>query len=172
MTGKAHAGEASGLPFSTYNRSRCGFSCRRSSVLIRKFASFCGDLVCELRNRKDTSKLLFPVWLWFRSPHDGLAATMMRTSEPPHQARVQHDLSAFYLPDFLSSLVFILSKFCAKRYCSEPAETCIPALFFQRLCRSRRSAKRRLADGSCGKPASVDHHHRSGREGGGVACQV
>src|SRR6478672_3462157 len=54
------------------------------SVLIPKFASFCGDLVCELRNRKDTSKLLFLVWLWFRSPHDGRAATMMRSSEPPH----------------------------------------------------------------------------------------
>src|SRR6476660_6442448 len=26
------------------------------------------------------------VWLWFRSPHFGLAAEMMRTSEPPHQA--------------------------------------------------------------------------------------
>jgi hypothetical protein len=24
------------------------------------------------------------VWLWFRSPHFGLAAEMMRTSEPPH----------------------------------------------------------------------------------------
>jgi hypothetical protein len=24
------------------------------------------------------------VWLWFRSPHDELAAMMMRTSEPPH----------------------------------------------------------------------------------------
>src|SRR6266478_1948674 len=24
------------------------------------------------------------VWLWFRSPHFGLAAKMMRTSEPPH----------------------------------------------------------------------------------------
>jgi uncharacterized protein YdeI (YjbR/CyaY-like superfamily) len=24
------------------------------------------------------------VWLWFRSPHFGLAAIMMRTSEPPH----------------------------------------------------------------------------------------
>src|SRR5204863_8352440 len=26
------------------------------------------------------------VWLWFRSPHFGLAARMMRTSEPPHYA--------------------------------------------------------------------------------------
>jgi hypothetical protein len=25
------------------------------------------------------------VWLWFRSPHDELAATAMRTSEPPHE---------------------------------------------------------------------------------------
>jgi hypothetical protein len=53
-------------------------------VLIPKFASLRGNLVCELRNRKDTGNLLFPVWLWFRSPHDGLAAAMMRTSEPPH----------------------------------------------------------------------------------------
>src|SRR6201993_2825843 len=37
-----------------------------SSVLIPKLASFCGDLVCELRNRKK------------------LAVAMMRTSEPPH----------------------------------------------------------------------------------------
>src|SRR5271155_1291123 len=40
--------------------------------------------VCELRNRKDTSKPIDLVWLWFRSPHDELAARMMRTSEPPH----------------------------------------------------------------------------------------
>src|SRR5215469_12486605 len=33
---------------------------------------------------KDTSHILIPVWLWFRSPHHELAATMMRTSEPPH----------------------------------------------------------------------------------------
>src|SRR5262249_58029196 len=44
----------------------------------------CGALVCELRNRRDTSKLLVLVWLWFRSPHDESAARMMRTSEPPH----------------------------------------------------------------------------------------
>src|SRR5262245_22171306 len=31
---------------------------------------------------KDTSNLLNLVWLWFRSPHFGLAAIMMRTSEP------------------------------------------------------------------------------------------
>src|SRR4029077_16904801 len=55
-----------------------------SSVLIPKLASFCGDLVCELRNRKDTSKSLFLVWLWFRSPHDGMVAAMRRTSETPH----------------------------------------------------------------------------------------
>jgi hypothetical protein len=30
-----------------------------------RFASICGDLVCELRNRKDTSKLLF--WCGFGS---------------------------------------------------------------------------------------------------------
>src|SRR3954462_16043662 len=30
------------------------------------------------------SQLIDLVWLWFRSPHFGLAAEMMRTSEPPH----------------------------------------------------------------------------------------
>ena len=33
---------------------------------------------------KDTGKPTILVWLWFRSPHDELAASMMRTSEPPH----------------------------------------------------------------------------------------
>src|SRR5262249_4778584 len=28
------------------------------------------------------------VWLWFRSPHDELAARMMRTSEPPHWSMI------------------------------------------------------------------------------------
>src|SRR5215475_3230271 len=49
----------------------------------------CSTLVCELRNRKDTSKLLVLVRLWFRSPHDERAARMMRTSEPPHERRVK-----------------------------------------------------------------------------------
>src|SRR5205085_9251248 len=31
------------------------------------------------------------VWLWFRSPHFGLAARMMRTSEPPHWSAVLPD---------------------------------------------------------------------------------
>src|SRR6516164_8699836 len=31
------------------------------------------------------SNLLNLVWLWFRSPHVGLAARMMRTSETPHE---------------------------------------------------------------------------------------
>ena len=53
------------------------------SVPIPKFGSLCGTLVCELRNRR-TLRLIDLVWLWFRSPHFGLAARMMRTSEPPH----------------------------------------------------------------------------------------
>ena len=57
---------------------------RSASVPIPKFASLSGALVCELRNQRDTSNLLILVWLWFRSRHDGLVATMMRTSEPPH----------------------------------------------------------------------------------------
>src|SRR5262249_45902335 len=44
----------------------------------------CSTLACELRNRKDTSHVLIPVWLGFRSPHEGLAASLLRTSEPPH----------------------------------------------------------------------------------------
>src|SRR5205085_4777922 len=49
-----------------------------------KFVSSCSDLEYELRNRRTLAKLLSLVWLWFRSPHVGLAARMMRTSEPPH----------------------------------------------------------------------------------------
>jgi hypothetical protein len=45
--------------------------------------------VYELRNQKDTSKPIDLVWLWFRSPHDELAAVMMRTSEPPHWLELQ-----------------------------------------------------------------------------------
>src|SRR3984885_9994401 len=44
----------------------------------------------ELRNRKDTSKPIDLVWLWFRSPHNEFAASLMRTSEPPHQAGSKH----------------------------------------------------------------------------------
>jgi hypothetical protein len=33
---------------------------------------------------EDTSNSLNLVWLWFRSPQCELAATMLRTSEPPH----------------------------------------------------------------------------------------
>jgi hypothetical protein len=33
---------------------------------------------------KDTWQLIDLVWLWFRSPHFGLAAEMMRISELPH----------------------------------------------------------------------------------------
>src|SRR5262245_64531728 len=54
-----------------------------ASVPIPKFASLCGTLVCELRNRR-TLATYDLVWLWFRSPQFGLAAKMMRTSEPPH----------------------------------------------------------------------------------------
>src|SRR6266481_9318753 len=54
-----------------------------ASVPIPKFASLCRSLVCELRNRR-TLTIIDLVWLWFRSPHFGLAAKMMRTSEPPH----------------------------------------------------------------------------------------
>src|SRR5262245_7839382 len=39
----------------------------------------------------DPGNFIDLVWLWFRSPHFGLAARMMRTSEPPHQRRSLHD---------------------------------------------------------------------------------
>src|SRR5271169_6863494 len=53
------------------SRFRSSHHCAASS-----FANFGID--------KDTSNLLILVWLWFRSPHDRLAAAMMRSSEPPH----------------------------------------------------------------------------------------
>jgi len=56
---------------------------QQPSVPIPKFISSCGKVFYEFRNR-DTSKPLILVWLWFRSPHLGLAERMMRTSEPPH----------------------------------------------------------------------------------------
>jgi hypothetical protein len=37
---------------------------------------------------KDTSNALNLVWLWFRSPQFGLAATTLRISEPPHQCNM------------------------------------------------------------------------------------
>src|ERR1700751_282785 len=36
------------------------------------------------------------VWLWFRGPHLGLAARMMRTSEPPHWPGGRHDPGGRY----------------------------------------------------------------------------
>src|SRR5215470_12678340 len=39
-------------------------------------------------------QLIDLVWLWFRSPHFGPAARMMRTSEPPHW-RVYDSSAAF-----------------------------------------------------------------------------
>jgi hypothetical protein len=50
-------------------------------------ADVTGIELTPARVKKDTSKLLILVWLWFRSPHEGLAAEVMRTSEPPHQER-------------------------------------------------------------------------------------
>jgi hypothetical protein len=49
------------------------------AVLLKCNAAFLRPL--ELWNRQDPSKLIDLVWLWFRSPHDQLAAIMMRTSD-------------------------------------------------------------------------------------------
>jgi hypothetical protein len=54
-----------------------------SSVPIPKFVAF-AEPRFELRNRKDISKPMILVWLWFRSPLDERAAQMTRTSKPPH----------------------------------------------------------------------------------------
>ena len=41
------------------------------------------------------------VWLWFGSPHDEIAATMLRTSEPPHQAAIEYSATMSELPNSL-----------------------------------------------------------------------
>src|SRR5579863_1754595 len=46
-----------------------------TSVPIPKFVAFV-EPDFELRNRKDTSKPIDIVWLWFRSPHHEPAAAM------------------------------------------------------------------------------------------------
>src|SRR5712675_2282561 len=55
-----------------------------ASVPIPKFAHHCGNLQCELRNQRDTSKHMKLVWFWFRNSLGGLAATVEGISEPPH----------------------------------------------------------------------------------------
>src|SRR5262249_44897123 len=72
------------MPFDPYDavnprRERPINQCPDSEVRIVSRSQ-----VCELRNHKDTSKTIDLVWLWFRSPHRGLAALLMRTSELPH----------------------------------------------------------------------------------------
>src|SRR5262249_30033391 len=75
-----------------------------ASVPIPKFASLYGTLVCELRNRR-TLATYDLVWLWFRSPHFGLAAKMMRTSEPhtsaPHHSAGRARRHFFVRPFFV-----------------------------------------------------------------------
>src|SRR5215472_13580705 len=41
----------------------------------------------ELRKSKGHWQIIELVWLWFRTPHAGLAAVLMRISEPPHKER-------------------------------------------------------------------------------------
>jgi hypothetical protein len=48
-------------------------------VPIPKFASYLRHPRLRTSESKDASNFIDPVWLWFRSPHDGLAAAMMRT---------------------------------------------------------------------------------------------
>src|SRR6185437_2187039 len=60
--------------------------------------------MCELRNQKDTGKLIDLAWLWFKSPHNEVAAKMMRTSEPPHWRKAMKTLAAILLVGVAFSL--------------------------------------------------------------------
>jgi len=44
----------------------------------------CGGFICELRIRKDTGRIVSPVWFRFESSLDEAEAAMKRTFEPPH----------------------------------------------------------------------------------------
>src|SRR3954466_12674521 len=56
---------------------------------------------------KDTSQPIGLVWLWFRSPHEGLAEIMMPTSEPPHwHGRCYSSVTSIHTP--LGSAICIL----------------------------------------------------------------
>jgi hypothetical protein len=71
-------------------------------VPIPKFASFSGTLVLRTSESKDTSNLSKRVWLWFRSPHFGLAglgiddgATIDRADDAPDGAHLTSSTSGF-----------------------------------------------------------------------------
>src|SRR5215813_1728700 len=57
----------------------------RARVPVPTFVSLCGILICERRNQRDTSKAIVLVRLWIWRSHDGLAAILMGTSNPPHE---------------------------------------------------------------------------------------
>ena len=76
---------------------RCQADRKRGSfALVSRFRSSSpfAEPRFELRNRKDTSKSMDLVWLWFRSPHNEPAATMLRTSEPPHYRKTRGAIGA------------------------------------------------------------------------------
>jgi hypothetical protein len=64
----------------------CDDLIQAAALLVSRFRNsfHCAASPLRISESKDTSKPLIPVWLWFRSPHLGLAEGMMRTSGPPH----------------------------------------------------------------------------------------
>src|SRR5262249_21249130 len=67
-------------------------------VPIPKFASPCGTLLCELRNQRDTSKLMTLVWfLGFEVPMRA-RCTLVGTSNPPHWPKAQKKGALFARP--------------------------------------------------------------------------
>src|SRR6476469_1503814 len=77
----ANRGTRRPFPYS----GRC-FLPRAGSDLVSRFRSSHHYAARSLANFgiEGHWQLIDLVWLWFRSPHFGLAAEMMRTSEPPH----------------------------------------------------------------------------------------
>src|SRR3982074_2254390 len=58
------------------------------AALVSPFRSLhhCGAPPFADLGNEGHQHIIYLVWLWFRSLHFGLAARMMRTSEPPHYA--------------------------------------------------------------------------------------
>ena len=52
---------------------------------VLTFVSCRGVLVYECQNHGDSSKRWIPVWFWICHSPRGIAAVLMRTSNPPHQ---------------------------------------------------------------------------------------
>ena len=54
-------------------------------ALIPRFVSFCRTHHLRASESKGHQQPIDLVWLWFRSPSDWLAASTMRSSEPPYR---------------------------------------------------------------------------------------